>query len=166
MKRIITIIIIASMLVGCAATGSNLRGDVYRSDQVNTTQSARGIKILKIMPAQVEVDNTKQKRTAQIGGAILGAVAGGLAGGFGGIGSLATAGTAATGGVIGAAAGSLVDDKILVQGVTIGYSEHERMFTSTQVGEPCEFKLGDAVIVATDRNETRVQSNATCPVVK
>lgn len=59
----------------------------------------------------------------------------------------------------------MVSDKVLVEGVTIAYSENGKMFTSTQVGKLCEYKSGDAVVVTT-QNETRVQANATCPVVK
>jgi uncharacterized protein YcfJ len=165
-----TIKIIASLTIiamtGCAATGQNLKGNTYKAGQVNSTQVARGITILKLMPAQIEVDNAQQRKQAQIGGALLGAVAGGLGGGFGGIGGLGTAGTTVAGGAIGAAAGSMVADKVLVEGVTIAYSENNQMFTSTQVGQMCEFMLGKAVIISTGPNETRIQTNATCPVEK
>jgi outer membrane lipoprotein SlyB len=165
MNKLILVAVVG-VLTGCAATGENLKGNVYKAGQVNTAQAARGIKILKLMPAQVEVDNSEQKKRAQIGGAALGALAGGLGGGFGGLGAPATVGTTAAGGAIGAAAGSMVSDKVLVQGVTIAYSENNQMFTSTQVGRECEYKLGDAVVVTTTQNETRVQANATCPVEK
>lgn len=155
------------LITGCAATGDSLKGNVYKAEQVNTTQSARGIKILKLMPAQVEVDNAQQKKQAQIAGGVLGALAGGLGGGFGGLGAAATTGTTVAGGAVGVAAGSMVADKVLVQGVTIAYSENNKMLTSTQVGQLCEFKLGDAVLVSTNnQNETRIQPNATCPVEK
>jgi outer membrane lipoprotein SlyB len=163
-QKIIAILSILA-LTGCAATGENLKGNVYKAGQVNTTQAARGIKILKLMSAQVEVDNSKQKQQAQVAGGVLGALAGGLAGGFGGIGAGGTVATTAGGGAIGVAAGSLVSDKVLVEGVTIAYSENAQMFTSTQVGKLCEYKLGDAVVVSTTQNETRIQANATCPVV-
>ena len=153
-KMVIIAVVIG--LTGCAATGENLKGNVYKAGQVNTTQNARGIKILKLMPAQVEVDNAQQKKQAQIAG-----------GGFGGLGAAATTGTTVAGGAVGVAAGSMVADKVLVQGVTIAYSENNAMFTSTQVGQLCEFKLGDAVLVsAANQNETRIQPNAACPVEK
>jgi len=160
------LIAVMSVLTGCAATGENLKGNVYKAGQINTAQAARGIKILKLMPAQIEVDNIQQKHQAEVAGGILGALAGGLGGGFGGIGTGGTIATTAGGGAIGVAAGSLVSDKALVEGVTIAYSENAKMFTSSQVGKLCEYKLGDAVVVSTTQNETRVQSNATCPVVK
>lgn len=164
-KMVIIAVVIG--LTGCAATGENLKGNVYKAGQVNTTQNARGIKILKLMPAQVEVDNAQQKKQAQIAGGVLGALAGGLGGGFGGLGAAATTGTTVAGGAVGVAAGSMVSDKVLVQGVTIAYSENNAMFTSTQVGQLCEFKLGDAVLVsAANQNETRIQPNAACPVEK
>lgn len=153
-------------MTGCAATGENLKGNVYKAGQVNTAQAARSIKIIAVLPAQIEVDNSKQKQQAQIGGAVLGALAGGLAGGFGGIGSLGTAGTTIGGGAIGAGAGSMVSDKVLVEGVTISYSESGKIFTSAQVGKACEFHPGVTLLITTAVNETRIQPNATCPVEK
>lgn len=163
--KIITILTII-LMTGCAATGENLKGNVYKAGQVNTSQNARMIKIITVLPAQIEVDNSKQKQQAQVGGGILGALAGGLAGGFGGIGSLGTAGTTVGGGAIGVAAGSMVSDKVLVEGVTISYSENGKIFTSAQVGRTCEFRPGATLLITTAVNETRVQPNATCPVEK
>ena len=163
--KIIAIIYVLAM-TGCAATGENLKGNVYKAGQVNTAQAARGITIIRLMPAQIEVDNSQQKQQAQVAGGVLGALAGGLGGGFGGIGVGGTVATTVGGGAIGVAAGSLVSDKVLVEGVTIAYSENGKMFTSTQVGRMCEYKLGDAVVVTTTQNETRIQANASCPVEK
>lgn len=164
-KIITTLAIIA--ISGCAATGENLKGNVYKAGQVNAAQAARTIKITAVLPAQIEVDNSKQKQQAQVGGAILGALAGGLGGGFGGLGTGGTVATTAGGGAIGAAAGSLVSDKVLVQGVSIAYIEDGKMFTSAQVGKECEFKVNaTALIISTGPNETRIQPNATCPVEK
>ena len=153
-------------LVGCAATGENLRSNVYRAGQVNTAQSARAIKIIAVLPAQIEVDNSDQKKKAQVGGALLGALAGGLGGGLGGVGGLGTAGTTVAGGALGAAAGSLVSDKVLVEGVSISYSENGQIFTSAQVGKACEFIVGPSLLINTTVNETRIQPNAVCPPVK
>jgi hypothetical protein len=110
------------------------------------------------------VDNSQQRQAAQVAGGILGAVGGGLAGGFGNIGRAGTAGTAAAGGAIGVAAGSLVSDKVLVDGVSISYSNHDQMFNSAQVGKACEYHPGTAIMVSTSQNETRIQPNAVCPV--
>lgn len=166
MKKMIPMLALAS-LVGCAATGENLKGNVYKAGQVNTAQAARTIKIISVLPAQIEVDNSKQKQQAQVGGAVLGALAGGLAGGFGGIGTGGTVATTVGGGALGAAAGSLVADKVLVEGVSIAYMENDQMLTSSQVGKICEFKVNQtALIISTGPNETRIQPNATCPVEK
>jgi hypothetical protein len=95
---------------------------------------------------------------------MLGAIAGGLGGSFGGIGALGTAGTTIAGGAVGAAAGSLVSDKVYVEAVTIAFVDNNRMLSSTQVGRMCEFKLGTAAVVSTSPVEVRVQPNSTCPV--
>jgi outer membrane lipoprotein SlyB len=157
-----------TIVTGCAATGDNLKANVYTASQVNSQQDATMVEILSVMPAQVEVDNSKQKTQAQVGGAMLGALAGGLGGGLGGLSSAGTAGTTIGGGVAGAAAGSLVNDKVLVAGVTLGYRYQAKgqIVTSTQVGKSCEFQRGDALMVSTSRNETRIQPNATCPMEK
>lgn len=165
-QKIITILTMIAMS-GCAATGENLKGNVYKAGQVNSAQTARTIKITAVLPAQIEVDNSKQKQQAQIGGALLGGLAGGLAGGFGGIGTGGTVATTVGGGAIGGAAGSLVSDKVLVEGISIAYIENDKMFTSAQVGKACEFKVNaTALIISTGQNETRIQPNATCPVEK
>jgi len=165
-QRLITTLAIIA-ISGCAATGENLKGNVYKAGQVNAAQAARTIKITAVLPAQIEVDNSKQKQQAQVGGAMFGALAGGLGGGFGGLGTAGTVATTAGGGAIGAAAGSLVADKVLVQGVSIAYMEDGKMFTSSQVGKECEFRANaTALIISTGPNETRIQPNATCPVEK
>ena len=152
---------------GCAATGEDLKGNVYKAGQVNTSQNARTIKITAVLPAQIEVDNSKQQKQAMIAGGALGAIAGGLAGGFGGIGTAATVGTTLGGGALGAGAGSMVSDKVLVEGVSIAYIENGKIFTSAQVGKLCEFKPNlTALIISTGPNETRIQPNAVCPVEK
>ena len=46
----------------------------------------------------------------------------------------------------------------------IVYAENGKIFTSAQVGRPCEFKVGEiSLMVMTLSNETRIQPNATCP---
>lgn len=161
-------IIVTSTLIaltGCATTGENLKGNVYRAGQVNTTQAARTIKITAVLPAQIEVDNAEQKKQAMVIGGVLGALAGGLGGGFGGLGAGTTFGTTAGGAGLGVAAGSLVADTVLVEGVSIAYVENGKLFTSAQVGKLCEFKPNaTALIISTGPNETRIQPNAVCPV--
>jgi len=153
------------LLAGCQATGANLASNVYTPDQVNTRQDAKVVKILAVMAAKVQVDNTQQKQEAQVFGALLGAVAGGVVGnnvggrGYGG----STIG-AAVGGVGGAAAGSLVPGNVLVDGVSITYEDNGATFNSVEVGQLCQFAPGDAVVVSSAQNETRIQPNATCPL--
>lgn len=155
----------AFALAGCQAPGENLKANVYRADQVNTAQAATIANILAVMPAKIEADNTQQKQVAQLAGGILGAAAGGVAGSnlftrnkVGG-----TALGAVGGGAVGAMAGSLVPDKILVEGVSITYEMNGRTLNSAQVGRNCEYAPGKAVLVSTSPIETRIQPNATCP---
>ncbi len=126
------------------------------------------IEILSVMPARVVVDNSEQKRRVRVGAATLGAIAGGLAGGLTGLGGWQTLGTTVAGGTVGAAGGSMVADEVLVDGVTLGYryGSGGRILTSSQVGSPCEFKVGTALMVSTSQTETRVQPNAVCPEKK
>jgi len=154
------------ILVGCQTPGENLKANVYRADQVNTAQEAKVVNILAVLPAKIEADNTQQKQAAQLAGGLLGAVAGGVAGSnmvsrnkVGG----ATLG-AVGGGTAGALAGSLVSDKVLVDGVSITYEYNGKTLNSAQVGQSCEYVPGKAVLISTGANETRIQANATCPV--
>jgi outer membrane lipoprotein SlyB len=67
------------------------------------------------------------------------------------------------GGAVGVAAGSLVPGQVLVDGVSITYTDHGGTFSSAQVGKTCEYVPGQAIMVSTSPTETRVQPNATCP---
>ena len=66
-------------------------------------------------------------------------------------------------GAVGAAAGSMVNDKTLVEGVSLTYKEGTKVYTSTQVGKECQFTTGLAVVITTTYNETRIQPNTKCP---
>ena len=164
MKKIILCLIIVLMLIGCAATGERYRADVYSSSHVNQAQQGTIITIKTVTPTKIEVDNSEQRRKAEIAGGSIGALAGGLGLGLGtksrGAGVLGAIG----GGVIGAGAGSMISDKILVDGVTITYKVNGKLFSSTQVGRTCEFiENEDALMIITDYNETRIQPNTKCP---
>lgn len=153
-----------ALLTGCAQPGADLGANVYQADQVDQSQNAKIINILSLSPAKIEVSNAQNEKEAQVVGGLLGAVAGGLVGGEVSGGTVGTGlGGAALGGVGGAAAGSLVSSKVLVDGVTIGYTEDGALHTSTQVGEMCQFQMGQAMVVSTSATETRVQPNAVCP---
>jgi hypothetical protein len=56
----------------------------------------------------------------------------------------------------------LVSDKVMVDAVSLTYSENNKIYTSTQVGQACEFKPGVALVISTQANETRVQPNSVC----
>ncbi len=153
-----------AFLFGCAATGENLQANVYKAGQVNTAQAAKVVNILAVMPAKVEVDNSQQKKEAEVVGGILGAIGGGV------IGNTSTGHSAggtvlggAAGGVGGAALGSLVSDKVLVDGVSLTYEADGKTLNSAQVGKLCEFHPGKAIMISTSPMETRIQPNATCP---
>ena len=150
------------LITGCTATGQQHRADVFKVGQTNRAQEAELIKITSVSAGQIEVDNSEGKKNAQLAGAVMGALTG----------AYATKNTkrvspgsgAAAGAAMGAAAGTMVSDKTLVAGVMISYMKGSKIFTSTQVGRMCEFKVGDeALLVSTGPNETRVQPNATCP---
>lgn len=156
-----------SALSGCQSNADQYAADVYDAGQLNSKQETKTVNIISVLPAKVAVDNTQNKQAAQTFGAILGAVAGGVAGHNVGSGSgLGTAAGAVGGGTVGAAAGTLVKDKSIVEGVSLTYKDGTKLFTSTQVGKPCQFTTGLAVVISTKNNETRIQPNTTCPVKK
>lgn len=165
--RFCSIVLMVALLgsAGCQTSGREYAADVYSTSAVNQRQEARTIQIIAVLPAQIAIDNTEKKRQAEIMGTLLGAVAGSVAGyniTGGSSGTGAVAGGVA-GGVLGNAAGSLIDSKSLVSGVTVTYSENNKIYTSTQVGLPCQFQPGLALLISTSESETRVQPNAVCP---
>jgi outer membrane lipoprotein SlyB len=152
-------------LAGCQAPGDQYAANVYTVGQVNSRQAAETIDILAVLPARVQVDNSQNKRAAQIAGGILGALAGGVAGAnIGHYHQTNAVLGAAGGGVAGAAAGSLVSDTVLVDGVSLTYKDNGKVFNSAQVGRLCEFAPGTAIMVSTGPNETRIQPNTACPI--
>jgi outer membrane lipoprotein SlyB len=167
LKKISTVtsLVACIAITGCAATGEQYQANVYKVGQVNQVQKAKTVQILAVMPAQIEVDNTKAKQAAQLGGALFGAVLGAALGNAATHhqGEATAAGTVG-GGVVGAAAGGLVSDKKLVPGVSLTYVDEGNTLNSAQVGKLCEYQPGMAVVISTSATETRVQANATCPV--
>ena len=154
-------------IAGCQAPGDQYAANVYTAGQVNSRQAAETVDILAVMPAKVQVDNSQNKRTAQVVGGILGALAGGAAGAnVGHAHQTNTVLGAAGGGVAGAAIGSLVPDTALVDGVSIAYNDKGKVFNSAEVGRLCEFAPGTAIMVSTSPTETRIQPNAVCPVTQ
>lgn len=168
MKKITLSVIaltISALITGCSTSGEQYQANVYTAGQVNSRQAAKTVKILAVLPARIEVDNTEGKQNAQMIGGVLGAIAGGVLGNkttnHSGSG---TAVGAVAGAGVGAVGGSLVKDKVLVDGVSITYVEDGQTYNSAQVGKTCEFTPGVALVVSSDGAETRLQPNATCPV--
>lgn len=155
-----------AMLGGCVSnTGERHQSNVYSATQVNMKQEARTVNILAVMPAKIEVDNKEGKAAAQGIGAFFGAVLGAAA--TNQQRNTTVGGNAAgglLGGAIGAGAGSLVSDKVLVDGVSLTYIENGKTLNSAQVGKSCEFKPGVAVMISMSEKETRIQPNDKCPV--
>ena len=158
MKKVIAGLSIVSLLSACA-TGQNLQANVYRAGQVNQAQNAVTVRILAVMPARIEVDNRANQQAAKMVGAVLGGVLGVLAGHS----PNARAAGAVGGAVGGAAVGSAVGETVLVDGVSITYTNGNRTLNSAQVGKLCEYKPGPAVVISTSPTETRVQPNSVCP---
>lgn len=169
MKRFSVVsLAMCSMLAACATPGEESRPDVYDQSAVNQAQQQRVVNIVLVTPAHINADNTHNHNLSTGTGALIGgglgaglgtAFGGGLAGGLAGLGGAA----------IGGAAGSQIQrDHAIVSGVTITYDDPRAVGTqsSTQVGRSCEYKKGQALLVLTAQNETRVQPNAECPVKK
>jgi outer membrane lipoprotein SlyB len=165
-----TLIGIAALagLAGCEQPGANIQANVYRAGQVNQRQEAKVVDVLAVLPAKIEVGNEQARATAQIFGGLIGGIGGALIGNSVG-GYHHTANTflgGAAGGATGALAGSLVPDRVLVDGVSLTYMDNGRTLNSAQVGRMCEFKRGQAIVIATGPGETRIQPNDICPAAQ
>lgn len=157
--KLISLVVSSTYLLSACTTGENLRSDVYRAGQVNQAQNVEVVNILSINPAKVAVDNSENKKRAQLGGALIGAIGGALIGNNHGRYG-ATSG-AAIGGATGAIGGSMVSDEAIVNGISLTFQKanSSKILNSVQVGKPCEFKKGKAMVIATRQNETRIQPN-------
>ena len=164
MKKVLVLCSVAAIISfsGCTNQADTLGADVYDVDSLNMQQDAKTVQIINISPAKVAVDSKQAKENTQMfGGAVLGHKMGGDRHETAG----ATAGGVA-GAAIGAGAGSLVDDKVIVEGVTLAYKQGTKIKTSTQAGRMCQFKEGTALMITTKNKETRIQPNAICPDTK
>ncbi len=171
MKKLSAIVISTSLLTlsGCMSTGEKHQANVFKANQVNSQQEVKVVNIIAILPAKVEVSNKENKQAAQTAGAIFGAILGAAVNNNqrnSTLGGNALAG--AVGGAVGGATGSLVSDTTLVDGVSLTYKDVEsgKVLNSAQVGLPCEYKTGEAIMISTSDKETRIQPNATCPKEK
>lgn len=167
MKKYFLLTALTSSLVlsGCANVSfEDLGADVYDTTQLNTKQETKTVTILSVLPAKVLVDNKENKQMAQAAGAILGGITGAVLGYQHS--NLAAAAAGAAGATGGAVAGSMVKDKVQVEGVSLTYKQGSKVYTSTQAGRKCQFKPGLAVVITTKANETRIQPNSECPAKK
>ena len=132
----------ALALAGCANDGTRYRADTYYAGQVNQVQEVNTVQIIAVNAARVAVPNDDNRDTARMTGAILGAIAGAAVGGLAGD---AVGGSSST---------SYTDGVQIVFRTASG-----KVLQSAQVGRPCEFKTGTAVMVSPTPNEARIQPN-------
>ncbi|ELV07587.1 Putative lipoprotein yfgH [Wohlfahrtiimonas chitiniclastica SH04] len=157
--KLTSLIAASAILLTACTTGENLRADVYRAGDVNQVQNVAVVTILSVTPAKVAVDNSENKKRAQLGGTLLGAIGGALIGNNHGRYGATSGGV--IGGAAGAIGGSMVSDEAIVSGVSLTYKKanSNNILNSVQVGKPCEFKKGKAMVIAARKNETRIQPN-------
>ena len=161
----------ALALAGCANDGTRYRADTYYAGQVNQVQEVNTVQIIAVNAARVAVPNDDNRDTARMTGAILGAIAGAAIGNHNNhstsarvMGGLAGG---AVGGLAGDAVGGLAGDAVggssstsYTDGVQIVFrTASGKVLQSAQVGRPCEFKTGTAVMVSPTPNEARIQPN-------
>lgn len=152
----------AALLAGCANDGTNYRSDTYTTAQVNQAQEVKTVEIISVIPARVVVDNDENSDTARNVGALLGAVGGALLGGMHDHDTSSRVTGAVMGGVAGGVAGQAaggMHSTTQVDGVQITFRDGDKVFNSAQVGKPCEYRLGTAIMVSPRPNETRIQPN-------
>ena len=148
-----------SFLAACTDPGASHKANVFKAGQANQRQEVKTVTILAVQPAKVEVSNRRNQEIAEGVGFLLGAVLGATVG----EGNNRGGQSAIIGGAAGAETGRLGTGKTkLVDGVQIIYQEGGRVLQSAQVGSPCEYALGPALVTVTEAKETRVQSNHDC----
>ena len=134
----------ALALAGCANDGTRYRADTYYAGQVNQVQEVNTVQIIAV-------------------NAILGAIAGAAIGNH----NNHSTSSRVMGGLAGGAVGGLAGDAVggssstsYTDGVQIVFrTASGKVLQSAQVGRPCEFKTGTAVMVSPPPNEARIQPN-------
>lgn len=164
MKKLTLIACLSALtLVGCATDGTRYRSDTYYASGVNQAQQVRTVEILAIGTANIAITENQNRSDASQLGMIIGAIAGAAIGNqshdhrltnrvLGGL----------TGAAVGHMAGSAAaggDSVDYVQGVQLTFRYKDKIYNSAQVGQPCEYKTGLAVMVSTSPTETRIQPN-------
>lgn len=158
-NRLIAVFSPLLLLAACVDPGASHKANVFKAGQVNQRQEVKTVTILAVQPAKVEVSNRRNREIAEGVGFLLGAVLGASIG----EGNNRGGQSAIVGGAVGADAGRLGTGKTkLVDGVQIIYQEAGRVLQSAQVGNPCEYAIGPALVTVTEAKETRVQSNHDC----
>jgi len=156
-RSIITAITFA-FTAGCA-TNESSQSNYYTAVEANQQLKSKLVTVLVVMPARVEVDNTRNADNTKKAGALLGALAGALYDNTG-------AGLLA-GGASGAIGGSMVNSTKIIDGVSVTYQMDDEHFTAIQSGKVCQFTINAKTLLITGRDgKTRIQPNATCPVEK
>ena len=153
----------ALALAGCANDGTRYRADTYYAGQVNQVQEVNTVQIIAVNAARVAVPNDDNRDTARMTGAILGAIAGAAIGNH----NNHSTSSRVMGGLAGGAVGGLAGDAVggssstsYTDGVQIVFrTASGKVLQSAQVGRPCEFKTGTAVMVSPTPNEARIQPN-------
>ncbi len=155
MKFLISsIIVLMSLLSGCSTVGKDQQSNVYDASTVNTEMASEIVEIMLIMPVEIKVDNSENKKKAGKFGAFLGAA----------LGSSKGSGEALLGGVVGAVAGdALTSGDKYMEGVQVTYVLGDITKTTVQVGKLCQFKLGKTLKVMFHSGESRIQPNTQCP---
>lgn len=162
-KLLFTAISVAIVLCGCTSKKDSLSPDVYKESDVNKRQEIKSIDIVSLEPAKIAINNNKSKNTARVIGGALGAIGGAVVGyNFGSGKSGATVVGGAVGGTLGGLGGEAMGDEKVVDGITILYEQNGKTYSSTQVGKPCEFKIGVARMVIMDGSVTKIQPNSVC----
>ncbi|CAM3581971.1 outer membrane lipoprotein SlyB [Rahnella sp. BIGb0236] len=166
-KIAVSSFVLMALLTGCQSNADQYAADTFTTDQLNTRQETRTVNILSVLPAKITVNNQDNRNTATLVGSVLGAIAGGVAGyALGHGGDLAAVGGAVGGATLGGVTGSAVNSRNTVEGVSLSYKDDTKIYTSVQVGRACQFTNGLAVVFMTQKNETRIQPNSTCPAGK
>ncbi len=163
MKKIALVAAIATLtLAGCANDGTYYRSDTYYAQGVNQAQEVRTVEILSVGAAKVAVPNKESRNEAEKIGTVLGALAGVAISSH----NSDRTSSRVLGGLAGAAVGNMAGSAVAgnkstnyVDGVQITFRYNNKLFNSAQVGQPCEYKLGPAIMVSTSPTETRIQPN-------
>lgn len=172
MKKLTLVACLSALaLAGCATDGTRYRSDTYYATAVNQAQQVRTVEILAIGVAKVAIPNDVRRDDSGNLGMIIGAIAGAA------IGNQSHShrfSNRIVGGLAGAAVGHMVGDSLTgsgsgvdyVDGVQLTFRYKNKLYNSAQVGLPCEYKTGLAVMISTSPTETRIQPNnpGACPV--